>query len=301
MKVLVTGANGFVGKNLMPKLLDYYCVCTLPHRKCDLRDKSLAEYFIKSQKPDIIVHLAAKVGGIGANQAHPGEFMYDNLTMGINVIEAARKINAKMIMLGTVCSYPKFCPIPFQEKELWNGYPEETNAPYGIAKKTLVELIISYHKEYDFNGINLLPVNLYGPEDSFDLETNHVIPALIMKINDAIVNDMDLVVWGSGKASREFLYVEDLCDAILLAINHNDPFPINIGTGKEIKIRDLTRIICNLMGFNGTIVWDTTKPDGQPRRCLDTNKAEIKLGFTAQTKLEVGLQKTIEWFHANIT
>jgi len=256
----------------------------------------------KDSKPDLVIHLAAKVGGIGANQENPGEFFYDNLMMGVQLMEEGRKFGIeKFVALGTICCYPKFTPVPFKEENLWNGYPEETNAPYGLAKKMLLVQSRAYRKQYGFNSIFLMPVNLYGPRDNFDPKSSHVIPALIKKCFDAIKeNKNEIVVWGTGNATREFLYVEDATEGIMLATEKYDkPEPVNLGAGFEISIKDLVELIAKLTGFKGKIIWDTTKPDGQPRRCLDTSKAEKEFGFKAKTPFEEGLKKTIEWYKSS--
>jgi GDP-L-fucose synthase len=248
---------------------------------------------------DLVIHLAANVGGIGYNRAYPGTLFFDNAVMGIQLMEAARQAGVgKFVAVGTVCAYPKFTPVPFMESELWNGYPEETNAPYGIAKKVLLVQAQAYRAQYGFNAIYLLPVNLYGPGDNFDVESSHVIPALIKKMVDAKAKgEKKVVVWGSGEASREFLYVEDAAEGIVLASEkYDEPDPVNIGAGFEIKIKDLVSLISKLTDFNGQIVWDANKPDGQPRRMLDTSKAASKFGFKAKTSLEDGIRKTIEWY-----
>jgi len=304
MKLLITGSDGFVGKNLCPKLekLDYELIKSGPSSLHDLRDQAIAKFLVRHYQPEIIIHLAAKVGGIGANKKNPGVFMRDNLTMGINLINAALDCGVKkFIMTGTVCAYPKFTPVPFKETDLWNGYPEETNAPYGIAKKTLMELVISYNKQFGFNGINLIPVNMYGPEDVFDPEKSHVIPAIILKVYRAIIKGEDKIkIWGTGNVSREFLYVEDFVDAILLSLNSEPgPEPINIGTGKEIKIFQLVDKICEKMKYDGRIYFDDSQPDGQPRRCLDISRAKNRLQYKPKTNLDDGLDKTIEWFLNN--
>ena len=304
-KVLVTGAGGFLGTSVLKELLDkgYKNVIAIANSKVtDLRRQTAVESMMNDIKPDVIVHLAGRVGGIGINKENPGRFIYDNLLMGANLIEEARQQDcSKFVMVGTVCSYPKFTPVPFKEEDIWSGYPEETNAPYGIAKKTLMQMIMSYKQQYNFNGVNLIPVNMYGPHDDFDPSSSHVIPALILKIHNAMKQapHTDLSVWGTGSASREFLYVEDSAEAIVKAMeSHNDPEPINIGTGSEITIKNLVETISDLMGFDGKIVWDSSKPEGQPRRCLDTNSAEKRLGFKAKTSLKEGLKTTIEWFRA---
>ena len=305
--ILVTGGSGFVGKNLYKYLATYgdeYTVSLSNSSVCDLLDQKATTRFIRSMNPDCIVHLAATCGGIGVNKDNPGKFMRENLEIGLNTINAALEHGVKkFIMVGTVCSYPKFTPVPFKEEELWNGYPEETNAPYGIAKKTLMELIIAYNKQYGFNGVNLVPVNMYGPHDNFDLYTSHVIPAIILKTHKAILNnDSSIKLWGSGTPSREFLYVEDLCKAIELAIHKPNmpPNPINVGTGSEISISHLAYTICHMMGFDGVVKWDLTQPDGQPRRCLDIDKARIQLGYSPSVDLKTGLRRTIDWFLKNV-
>jgi nucleoside-diphosphate-sugar epimerase len=299
MKILLTGATGFLGQNLEPVLSEDHEVIGVGSSRWDLRNQLQAGHLVEKTKPDAIVHAAGSVGGIGANQENPGKFMYENLIMGTNLIHQAMVSEVpKFVLLGTVCSYPKHTPVPFKEENLWNGYPEETNAPYGIAKKTLMRLVEAYHEQYGFNGVNLLPVNMYGPYDHFNLTSSHVIPALILKIKQAIDNgDRSITLWGTGQASREFLYVTDCAEAILLALEKDvSPEPMNIGTGKEIKICELIETISDIMGFDGEILYDTTKPDGQPRRCLDTSQAKRRLGFEAKTSLVEGLTKTIEWF-----
>ena len=303
MKILVTGSSGFIGQNLMPKLIvkfGHENVYGLKKNPWNLINKDHAEYIIKYHRPDVVIHLAGNVGGILANRENPGKFLYDNLMMGMNIIDTCEMYKVpKFIMLGTVCSYPKFTPVPFKESDFWNGYPEETNAPYGIAKKTLVEMLIAYRKQYGFNSTCLIPCNMYGPYDHFNLTTSHVIPALIMKVAHAIKNKEEKIdVWGTGEASREFLFAEDCADAIIRAIYAGtDATPINIGTGKETKIVDLIELICFLMGYNGDINFDKSKPDGQPRRSLDVSKAKAILGFEAKTTLKQGLSKTIDYFN----
>jgi GDP-L-fucose synthase len=253
---------------------------------------------------DIIIHLAAVVGGIGFNREHPGRLFYENLIMGTQLMEAARVANVpKFVAIGTICAYPKFVPIPFHEEALWDGYPEETNAPYGLAKKMLLVQSQAYRQEYNFNSIYLLPVNLYGPHDNFDPRSSHVIPALIKKCLDAqIQGDERIKVWGSGKATREFLYVEDAAEAILLAAEYyNDSEPVNLGSGFEISIKDLVDLIAELTEFKGTIEWDPTQPDGQPRRCLDISRAEHYFGFRARTDFREGLRRTISWYRRSVS
>lgn len=303
MRVLVTGGTGFLGKNLkehLPRILGIdYGASFIGSTQYDLRSQHACRKALEFYNPDIIVHAAGSVGGIGANRENPGKFMYDNLIMGTNLIEEARKQKtSKFILLGTVCSYPKFTSVPFNEDELWNGYPEETNAPYGIAKKTLMKLLQTYGEQYGMRGANLIPVNMYGPYDHFNLTSSHVIPALILKVYNAIKNgENEITIWGTGQASREFLYAPDCAEAIALAIKNDVGLePINIGTGKEIKIIDLVIEIAEQMGYEGCITFDETKPDGQPRRRLDTSKAKEKLNFEAKTDLQTGLKQTIEWF-----
>jgi len=301
MKVLLTGATGFLGKNLKKRL-------SLSHElvgvgsEWDLRRQETCERLISKCEPDAVIHAAGSVGGIGANQDNPGKFIYENLIMGTNVIhESMRQDIKKFILLGTVCAYPKHTEVPFKEENIWNGYPEETNAPYGIAKKALMQMVQSYHEQYGLNGINLIPVNMYGPHDHFNLTSSHVIPALILKIHNAVINKQnEIVIWGTGNASREFLFAEDCAEAISLALEKNiPPTPINIGTGSEIKIIDLVKTIADIIGFQGIIRCDESKPDGQPRRCLDTSKAKELLDFEASTDLRTGLAKTIDWFLKN--
>lgn len=301
-KILVTGGAGFLGarivENLIRKRSIYKDQMIIPRSKdIDLR---IWENCVKAVKGvDIVIHLAAKVGGIGYNMKYPATLFYDNVIMGIQLMEAARRESVeKFVAMGTICAYPKYTPVPFKEENLWDGYPEETNAPYGLAKKMLLVQSQAYRQQYGFNSIFLLPVNLYGPRDNFDLESSHVIPALIRKFTDAVHNNKkELEVWGTGKASREFLYVEDAAEGVLLATErYNKPEPVNLGVGFEIKIKDLVELIAELTGFEGEIKWDTTKPDGQPRRCLDTTKAEKEFGFKANTNFREGLMKTIEWY-----
>jgi GDP-L-fucose synthase len=257
------------------------------------------ERLYRDSKPEIVIHLAARVGGIGANRANPGKFFYDNLMMGVQMMDAGRRVGIeKFVAIGTVCSYPKFTPVPFKEEDLWNGYPEETNAPYGLAKKMLLVQSQAYRQQYGFNSIFLLPVNLYGPRDNFDLNASHVIPALIRKCVEAIQKgESEILVWGTGKPTREFLYVEDAAEAILLAAEkYNKPDPVNIGTGFEISIKDLVELVAKQTGFKGKIIWDSSKPDGQPRRCLDVSRAEKEFGFRARMSFEGGLRKTIGWY-----
>ncbi len=303
-KVIVTGGNGFLGSFVVDELKKRDCNNIFVPRSSEynLVEMEAVRRLYKDASPDIVIHLAAKVGGIGANRKNPGSFFYDNLMMGAQLMETGRLFGIeKFVTLGTICSYPKFTPVPFKEEDLWNGYPEETNAPYGLAKKMLLVQSQSYRQQYGFNSICLFPVNLYGPRDNFDPETSHVIPALIKKCFDAInSNKKNIEIWGTGNATREFLYVEDCAEAILLAAEkYNKSEPVNIGIGSEISIKDLVQLICRLTGFKGEIVWDASKPDGQPRRCLDVKRAFNEFGFKAATDLENGLRKTIDWYKGN--
>jgi len=300
-RLLVTGGAGFLGKHVVQKLRERGCREIFVPRSKDynLVELEAVKTVYQDSKPDIVIHLAAVVGGIGANRENPGKFFYDNLMMGVQMMEQGRLFGVeKFVAIGTVCAYPKFTPVPFKEEEFWNGYPEETNAPYGLAKKMLLVQAQAYRQQYGFNATHLLLVNLYGPGDDFDPRSSHVIPALIKKCVDAIeCKEGKIVVWGTGQASREFLYVEDAAEGIVLATEKYDkPEPLNIGAGFEIKIRDLVGLIVELTGFQGRIEWDATKPDGQPRRCLDVSKAEKELGFKAKTDFREGLKKTIEWY-----
>ncbi|MFA5974947.1 MAG: GDP-L-fucose synthase [Elusimicrobiota bacterium] len=301
--VIVTGGAGFLGSFVVEQLQALGCPdITVPRsRDIDLRQAPVIEALLQKTKPTMIIHLAAVCGGIGANQAEPGRFFYDNAIMGIQLMEQARRYAVqKYVQVGTVCAYPKFTPVPFKETDLWNGYPEETNAPYGLAKKMLLVQAQAYRQQYGFNAIYLLPANLYGPRDNFDLQTSHVIPALIRKCLEAVQNKQDVLeVWGSGKPSREFLYVEDAAEAILLAAErYNGADPVNIGVGQEVTIQELVNTVASLAGYKGKIVWNTRKPDGQPRRMLDTSQAHKAFGFQARTSLQDGLKKTIDWYLA---
>jgi len=302
--ILVTGGAGFLGSNLVSqlknKIVDPSQIIIPRSKDLDLRDWGNCQKVLNDV--DIVIHLAAKVGGIGYNQAHPAELFYDNAIMGIQLMEAAmRKGIEKFVVVGTVCAYPKFTPIPFREENIWDGYPEETNAPYGLAKKMLLVQSQAYRDQYGFNSIYLLPVNLYGPGDNFNPESSHVIPALIKKFVDAKNNgEKEVEIWGTGNASREFIYVEDAARAILLATEkYNSKDPINIGSGKEITIKGLVELISNEVRYTGQIKWDFGKPDGQPRRCLNTDKARTAFGFEAKMPIGEGIKKTVEWYIKN--
>jgi GDP-L-fucose synthase len=302
-RVLVTGGAGFLGSFVVEKLKarGYRDIVVPRRRDYDLTHEHDVDRLYADHKPTVVMHLAAEVGGIGANRENPGRFFFANAAMGFHLIEAARNVGLKkFVQVGTICAYPKFTPVPFKEEALWNGYPEETNAPYGIAKKALLVMCQSYRQQYGLNAIYLLPVNLYGPRDNFDLHTSHVIPALIRKCIEARRRgDQEITAWGTGSASREFLYVEDCAEGLVRAMEKYDsPEPMNLGSGREITVRDLTQLIATLTRFQGRIVWDTSKPDGQPRRCLDVSRAKRQIGFTADTPLEEGLRKTIEWYES---
>ena len=301
-KVLVTGGAGFVGSFLVPRIQKLGAKVFVPRSKeSDLRIQANCKKVVKGM--DIVIHLAAKVGGIGFNMMYPGEMFYDNLLMGVYLMEEARKAKVqKFVALGTICAYPKYTPVPFREEDLWNGYPEETNAPYGLAKKMLLVQAQAYRKQYGFNAIYLLPVNLYGSGDKFDPSVSHVIPALVKKFVDAKRKNLpEVIVWGTGKPTREFLYVEDAVEAIIRATEfYNKEDPVNLGANFEISIKELAVLIGTLVGFKGKIVWDKTKPDGQPRRKLDTSRARKEFGFTAKTDFKEGLKKTIDWYKRTI-
>jgi GDP-L-fucose synthase len=302
-RIVVTGGAGFLGTVLIRNLRGRGCenISVPLIEEYDLTREAVVGRMYADMRPDIVIHLAAVVGGIGANRENPGKYFYDNAKMGIELMEQAR-VNGveKFVQIGTICAYPKFCPVPFNEDDIWNGYPEETNAPYGLAKKMLLVQAQAYRQQYGFNAIYLLPVNLYGPGDNFDPKSSHVIPALIRKCVEAQARgDKEIVCWGTGKPSREFLYVDDAAEGIALATElYDKPEPVNLGTGREIAIKDLVELIARLTGFQGRIVWDDTKPDGQPRRCLDTTRAAREFGFRAKMEFEEGLGRTIEWFRA---
>jgi GDP-L-fucose synthase len=299
--VLVTGGAGFLGKRVVADLKSrgYQDIFVPRSAEHDLTEQSKVRDLIRSVQPDLVIHLAAVVGGIGANQENPGKYFYDNLMMGVMLIEECRVGGVeKVVSVGTICAYPKFAPIPFKEDDIWNGYPEETNAPYGLAKKMLLVQSQAYRQQYNFNGVYLLPVNLYGPEDNFHERSSHVIPALIKKCVDAKAsNAKEIVLWGDGSPTREFLYVDDAARGIVdAAEKYNESDPVNLGSGSEISIKDLSEKIAAATGFEGRITWDTSKPNGQPRRKLDTNRAKERFGFEAKVELEEGLKQTIEWY-----
>jgi GDP-L-fucose synthase len=305
-KILVTGGAGFLGRHVVSRLDDAGCTQVFVPRSAeyDLSKAPDVWRLLEEARPDVVIHLAAQVGGIGANRLHPGTFFYSNLMMGVQLIEACRRVGiAKFVQVGTICSYPKFAPVPFRESDLWNGYPEETNAPYGLAKKMLIVQLDAYRQQFGFPGVNLLLVNLYGPGDNFDPESSHVIPALIRKFAEAAERGERFVnVWGTGSATREFLYVEDAARAIVLAAERlDDPDPVNVGSGKEISIRDLAQLVARRIGFEGEIHFDPSQPDGQPRRRLDVSRARERLGFEASVGLEQGLDRTIEWYRTAIS
>jgi GDP-L-fucose synthase len=300
-RILVTGGAGFLGRQVIAQLgqagADPEKITVVRSRDCDLRTLENCKRAVDQQ--DVIIHLAAHVGGIGLNREKPAELFYDNLIMGTQLIHAAYEAGVeKFVCVGTICAYPKFTPVPFKEDDIWNGYPEETNAPYGIAKKALLVQLQAYRQQYNFDGIYLLPVNLYGPEDNFDTRSSHVIPALIRKVHEAQQRgEKQLPVWGDGSPTREFLYSEDAARGIVMGTQlYSDSEPVNLGTGYEISIRDLITLICELMEFDGEIVWETDKPNGQPRRCLDTERAKQAFGFTAQVDFKQGLKNTIDWY-----
>ena len=300
-RILVTGGAGFLGKHLVKKLEERGCKEIFVPRSKDynLVEMEAVKRLYQDAKHDIVIHLAARVGGIGANMKQPGSFFYENLMMGVQMMEEGRLFGVeKFVAIGTICAYPKFTPVPFKEEDLWSGYPEETNAPYGLAKKMFLVQSQAYRRQYGFSSIYLLPVNLYGPGDNFDPDSSHVIPALIKKVFDARgKGERSIVVWGSGNPTREFLYVEDAAEGVVLATEkYNKADPVNLGAGFEISVKELAGLICELSGFDGKIEWDASKPDGQPRRCLDTSKAKEEFGFEARTDFREGLKRTIEWY-----
>jgi GDP-L-fucose synthase len=303
--IVVTGGAGFLGQAVVRKLRErgFDSIVVPRSKEYDLRKEENVRRLFDMAKPSIVIHLAAVVGGIGANRDNPGKFFYDNAIMGMLLMEQARLYGVKkFIAVGTICAYPKITPVPFKEENLWGGYPEETNAPYGLAKKMMLVQAQAYRQQYGFNAIYLLPVNLYGPGDNIDPSSSHVIPALIKKCVDAKRSGQkEIVVWGDGSATREFLYVDDAAEGIVLAMEkYNDPDPVNIGAGFEISIKELVHLIAKVSGFDGKIVWDTSKPNGQPRRMLDTGRAQQRFGFKATTGFEAGLKKTIEWYEEQL-
>jgi len=301
---MVTGGSGFLGRSVVRRLAQHTPHSVFVPRKADydLRDGAAIIRSLRDGKPEVVIHLAAVVGGIEANRRNPGSFFFDNAMMGLQLMEEARLAGVqKFVSVATICAYPKFTPLPFKESDLWGGYPEETNAPYGLAKKMLLVQGEAYRQQYGFNAVTLFPVNLYGPEDNFDLTTSHVIPALIRKAIDARERNAETMeVWGTGAASREFLFVDDAAEGVVMAAErYDEPDPVNLGSGMEITIRDLANKIADLCGFRGELVWDASKPDGQPRRCLDVSRARERFGFVAKTPFDIGLKKTIDWWEAN--
>lgn len=304
-RIVVTGGAGFLGKHVVRILRERECKeIVVPRRsQYDLTREAALGRLYRDARPEVVIHLAAVVGGIGANQAKPGQFLYENLVMGAMLMEYARRVGVeKFVSVGTICAYPKYTPTPFKEEDFWKGYPEETNAPYGLAKKMLLVQGQAYRQQYSFNAIHLLPVNLYGPGDSFELETSHVIPAVIRKCLEAVKRgEPEIVCWGDGSPTREFLYVEDCAEAIVLATERYDGAePVNIGAGFEISIKELVELIAELTGFRGRSVWDTTKPSGQPRRCVDSTRAEREFGFRARTPFREGLERTVSWYRKHV-
>ncbi len=303
-KILVTGGSGFLGTHIVEELRRRGAgdIVVPEFPAVDLREQVAVRRLFETEKPDLVIHLAASVGGIGANQASPGTFFHDNMAMGLHLLEEARRCGTKKVVVaGTICAYPKFAPIPFREVDLWNGYPEETNAPYGIAKKALLVMAQAYRQEFGCNFVMLFPVNLYGPRDNFDPKTSHVIPAMIRKFHEAKQRgDHQVTLWGDGTPTREFLFVEDAARGFVLAAErYNDPDPVNLGAGFEITMRELAEKIAQMMGFRGELSWDTSKPNGQPRRMLDTSRAQERFGFQAQIGFEEGLRRTIDWYRSN--
>ena len=305
-RIVITGGAGFLGKHLIRRLTERGIsrsnVLISLIEEYDLTKEADVIRMYDDMRPDVVIHLAAEVGGIGANRENPGRFFYANMAMGLHLIEQARiRGIKKFVQIGTICAYPKFTAVPFRERDLWNGYPEETNAPYGIAKKALLVMLGAYRQQYGLNGIYLLPVNLYGPGDNFNPASSHVIPALIKKCVDAVDDGLDFIeCWGTGSASREFLYVDDAAEGIVLATeNYDKPEPVNLGAGFEITVRELAEKIAGLTGFTGQIRWDSSRPDGQPRRCLDTSRAFEEFGFRAKTDFDTGLRAAIEWYKTN--
>lgn len=303
-RVFLTGGHGFLGQPTCRRLAQAGAEVLAPtHAQLDLLHMERTCAAVEAARPQVIVHLAANVGGIGANQRHPGAFWRDNLLMGVHVLEAARRAGVKrVVVVGTVCAYPKFTPVPFLESSLWDGFPEETNAPYGVAKRALLTGLEAYRQEFGVGGAYLLPANMYGPHDDFDLETSHVIPAMVRKCEEArLAGQPEVTLWGTGAATREFLYVEDCAEALVLAAaGLDDPAPINLGTGREISMRDLATKVAQATGFRGTFRWDASRPDGQPRRALDTQRARARLGWQARTDLEAGLAQTVAWYRASL-
>jgi GDP-L-fucose synthase len=303
-RLAVTGGGGFVGTAVLRKLKErgYADVVSIRRKDFDLTREADVDRLYREVKPAVVIHLAAEVGGIGANRDNPGRYFFANMAMGLHLIEGARRHGVrKFLQTGTICAYPNLTPVPFKESDLWNGYPEITNAPYGIAKKSLLVMCQAYRQQYGLNAIYVLPVNLYGPGDNFDLHSSHVIPALIRKCVEAGERgDREITAWGTGKASREFLYVDDCAEGLILALeNYESAEPMNLGNGREVTIRQLTELVAKVAGFEGRIVWDASKPDGQPRRCLDVTRAAETIGFRAKTSLEDGLRRTVDWFAKN--
>jgi GDP-L-fucose synthase len=303
-KILLTGGSGFLGSHVREALLERGAAAVAAPRaaEADLTNAEATRALFERERPDLVMHLAAKVGGIGANLKHPGTFFRDNMAMGLNVLEEARRIGTqKVVIAGTICAYPKFAPIPFREDDLWNGYPEETNAPYGVAKKAILVMAQAYRQEFGSNFVMLFPVNLYGPRDNFDLESSHVIPAMIRKFVEAKHRGAnEVVLWGDGTPTREFLYVDDAVSGLLAAAElYDDPEPVNLGAGFEISMYDLAHKIAALIGYGGKLTWDVTRPNGQPRRMLDVTRAKERFGFSARVSFDEGLAKTIAWFEAN--